>query len=354
MDLDLNGIPATKQEIKIDEEFKGLIPRLADEEYKQLKSNIVTEGKCRDPLVLWNGTIIDGHNRYEICMENHIPFKRIEMEFESREEAILWIIKNQLGRRNLKPELVAYFRGKQYEVEKNLTTNLEGKNQYSEVEAHSDTQPPPQTTAEKIGDRYGVSPATVKRDAVLAKAIDAIGEVSEAAKRNILSGETKIDRKDFSQILELDANDLQDIANQIESGDKVKIPQKVSESKKNSKAKSNIGDVRVKKFSALKKTLDIIENETDIIEDAATRKAIFAEIRCCKISLNNIQNKITPPATITKTREPAVAVEDEFKSEAEVIAVIENENISENHPVVPAAVYNAANNSYGDVLQELF
>lgn len=79
------------------------------EEFQQLKENIFRDG-CRDALVTWNSTIIDGHNRYKICDENDIPFKITAKNFDDRSEAIEWIIRNQFGRRNLqvyaKAELV--------------------------------------------------------------------------------------------------------------------------------------------------------------------------------------------------------------------------------------------------------
>ena len=84
----------------VDKEFKALIPPLSDEEYKGLEENIVKEG-CRDSIVTWEGVIVDGHNRYEICTRHNIPFNTVEKEFASRGEAIEWIILNQFGRRNL-------------------------------------------------------------------------------------------------------------------------------------------------------------------------------------------------------------------------------------------------------------
>lgn len=86
--------------MQIDEEFKNLIPKLSEEEFKQLKENILTEG-CREPIIVWNNIIIDGHNRYKICTENNITFTILEKQFEDREKAKMWIIKNQFGRRNL-------------------------------------------------------------------------------------------------------------------------------------------------------------------------------------------------------------------------------------------------------------
>lgn len=89
-------------EIKIDNEFQVLIPTLSNDEFNQLKKNILEDG-CRDALIIWNGILIDGHNRYKICTENGVKFKTIEMNFSNREEAIEWIIRNQFGRRNLLP-----------------------------------------------------------------------------------------------------------------------------------------------------------------------------------------------------------------------------------------------------------
>ena len=89
-------------ELKIDPEFESLIPPLSDEEFQQLKDNIISEGRVRDALIVWNGIILDGHNRWKIVQENpDIPFSTEEMSFTTRNEATAWMIRNQLGRRNL-------------------------------------------------------------------------------------------------------------------------------------------------------------------------------------------------------------------------------------------------------------
>ena len=86
--------------IRIDPEFKSLIPPLTDEEYDGLRDSLLNEG-CRDALVVWDGILVDGHNRYEICEKHGSPYDVVEMEFANRNDAIVWIIKNQFGRRNL-------------------------------------------------------------------------------------------------------------------------------------------------------------------------------------------------------------------------------------------------------------
>ena len=104
--------------LKIDPEFQNQIPPLTDDEYKQLEENILKEGKLLSPLIVWNNTLVDGHNRYEIVQEHpEISFSTMPLRFESREEVLSWICKNQLGRRNLTPEQKKFLIGKQYSVE---------------------------------------------------------------------------------------------------------------------------------------------------------------------------------------------------------------------------------------------
>ena len=54
--------------MKINEEFKNVMPPLTEEEYRGLEKSLLEEG-CRDPLVVWGDILIDGHNRYEICLK---------------------------------------------------------------------------------------------------------------------------------------------------------------------------------------------------------------------------------------------------------------------------------------------
>lgn len=87
-------------QIKIDSEFKALIPPLKADEYAQLEANILADG-CRDALVVWDGVLIDGHNRFEICTRHGIEFDTVEMAFDSAAHARVWMRSNQAGRRNL-------------------------------------------------------------------------------------------------------------------------------------------------------------------------------------------------------------------------------------------------------------
>lgn len=88
----------------IDETFRALIPPLSQQEREGLEAALVKDG-CREPLSVWkeNGheVLIDGHHRFEICGRRSIPFKTTTIDLPNRNEVQIWIIFNQLSRRNL-------------------------------------------------------------------------------------------------------------------------------------------------------------------------------------------------------------------------------------------------------------
>lgn len=86
--------------IKIDPEFRSLIPELTKEELAGLEASLLADG-CRDQVICWNDILVDGHNRKEICERHGIKFETRRLNFLSRDAAKAWIIKNQFARRNL-------------------------------------------------------------------------------------------------------------------------------------------------------------------------------------------------------------------------------------------------------------
>ena len=94
------GAQYEDQEIKINPEFQKLIPPLEEEEFLGLEKNILANG-CEDPIKIWNGYIVDGHNRYEICKKHGVKFRTEEKDFESAKQAKIWMIDLALDQRNL-------------------------------------------------------------------------------------------------------------------------------------------------------------------------------------------------------------------------------------------------------------
>lgn len=179
--------------LKIDPEFQGKIPPLTFEELNQLEANILRDGRIINPIIVWQGLIVDGHNRYTIAKKHpEIPFTVHEKEFASRYEAIIWICKNQLGRRNLTPEQKKYLVGKQYEAEKALIPNEKGTNQYTSlVGGQNDHQPKNEKTRARIARETNTTDSFVRRAEHFAKGVDVAEEAVPGTRQKVLSGEVK-------------------------------------------------------------------------------------------------------------------------------------------------------------------
>ena len=182
--------------LKIDPEFQSQIPPLTDDEFKQLEENILKEGKLLSPLIVWNNTLVDGHNRYEIVQEHpEISFSTMPLPFESREEVLAWICKNQLGRRNLTPEQKKCLIGKQYEAEKMKLGGDHGNSRSSNGTFSPNSQNGDlgnsRTTCKKIAAENGISKNTVLRAEQFSKGVDAAEEAVPGTRKKVLSGEVK-------------------------------------------------------------------------------------------------------------------------------------------------------------------
>jgi len=205
------------QELIIDEEFRTLLPELDSETYAQLEERILENG-CFFPLVVWGDILIDGFNRYSICMEHGIPFDTISKTFDGRDEVVIWIIANQVLRRNLSPLQLSYYRGLHYTADKRLVMKSHGRNQYTVLSRQNDGIAKTQPTAARLAEKYRVSPRTIERDAKIAEAINVLGATSPDAKRSVLSGATSITKKHLNDLLSGSEEDIVDIAAKIEDG----------------------------------------------------------------------------------------------------------------------------------------
>ncbi|KYC43823.1 hypothetical protein WA1_01305 [Scytonema hofmannii PCC 7110] len=259
--------------LKIDPEFKNLIPPLSFEEKLQLEANLQEFG-CLDPLIVWKGTsiLLDGHNRYEICTRLQMHYETVEIDLPSKDAAICWIANHQLGRRNVTPETASYLRGKRYlhlkgNKENNLKQNLpKGHFDPSEEEPQKKNPPkdksflskeepenvnlpkghfdPSESTAKTLAEQHKVGERTIKRDAQFTTALDIIAQVlGEDLKHSILTrtaGLTKKDTlslarivrdegKEAAQLFLKNKRNSLDITQQIKNKQRVPNPRRVGE-----------------------------------------------------------------------------------------------------------------------------
>lgn len=150
----------------IDTDFRNLLPELTSEEYTGLEKSIVKRGII-NPILIWNGVIVDGHNRYAIAQAHHIktiPTK--EINFQSKSDAMQWIINNQLARRNLtKSQLVKAY--EKYEAERakearERQAEYHGNQHDGGVSSNLNEVHEPIRTAAEVAKKIGVSENTYR------------------------------------------------------------------------------------------------------------------------------------------------------------------------------------------------
>lgn len=221
-----------KRQILILPELEQLIPPLLMDERQQLEQNIIREG-CREALLIWQTTkdiinpdaknthtvyvLIDGHNRYGICMKHGIDFKIHLVSFNTLYDVRQYMIDNQLGRRNLTPEQISYLRGMKYLTEKKEKGKYErlehkGQNVLYDIEEGETTVAMEEnghkgqnvlygaevvSTSQKLGKRFNVSEKTIKRDAEFASGLE---KLDPSLKLGILSGQTKVSKTLIQQV----------------------------------------------------------------------------------------------------------------------------------------------------------
>src|SRR5438132_5879305 len=118
------GVQMNNIQITIDRDFQQLIAPLLQPEFELLRSQILAQG-CLEPLYVWkteNGRILlDGHNRLRICTENNCSYTVRNVEISDREQAKLWILEHQAGRRNLTDDQRAIIWAKIYTQRTTIT-----------------------------------------------------------------------------------------------------------------------------------------------------------------------------------------------------------------------------------------
>jgi len=187
-------------ELKIDKEFKSIIPPLLPEEFKGLEENIIENG-CRDPIIVWNETIWDGHNRYDICTRNNIDYEIKHIEFKNRTEAKIWIIRNAIDKRNLssysrvelllKIETLLSDEGKKIKQE---SGKLYGSKEYKDSKKNGkkvlldQVKLPTHDTHKKIAEQSGTSKSLTTKILFLEK------NVNEETKGKLRSGGIAVDK----------------------------------------------------------------------------------------------------------------------------------------------------------------
>ena len=154
-----------------------------------------------------------------------ISFSTMPLPFESREEVLAWICKNQLGRRNLTPEQKKFLIGKQYSVE-HRKPGGNGNNQYTvtteepvqEELCQNDTIPPTATensVRKQIAERNNVSESYVVRSEKFMRGLEIMEQMMPGMQEKILSGQFKVRDADMHRLARADFPNRKQIVHEI-------------------------------------------------------------------------------------------------------------------------------------------
>lgn len=278
--------------LKIDPEFRDKIPALTEAEFEQLKENILSDGEVYEPIVTWNDTIIDGHNRWRIICENWEKLKdkyRVKpMEFENKYKAFSWMYNKQLGRRNLSDENKKYCIGKRNEAEK-LAHGGDRKSR-SKVDLE-----PNGKTAQKIADEYGIGYGTVVRAEKFAKGVDALREISQEAANSVLRGGSGASQAEIAELPNKTAQEIQKVAEDILSGE-IKKPKSKPHPKEDVERRKTIERIVEDMYNPDSVPEFTIEF---LLEDIQMNGAVYVDL---------LRNTLTDRSTLlTKDNKPLVA-----------------------------------------------
>jgi len=238
----------TLSKYQVHPDLSTLFPPLTKAEYEELQRSIKLEG-CRDPITVAGGFVIDGHNRLTICQTLGIAPQVRDLSDLLKAEADrkIWMMSNQLGRRNLKPadasrlraELVALYKangklasagrygkqpGQKTMDELGAEVGVTGRQLRDDVKQASSKPEPskPEPTSGLKSKPEAIS-HEAERDAKKAKAL-----VSTDTKFDyemaILSGRRKTLRKAIKKAKERPAEQVKEEASPLESNPDIMSP----------------------------------------------------------------------------------------------------------------------------------
>lgn len=206
--------------LKIDPEFRDKIPPLTDAEFEQLRENILSDGEVYEPIVTWNDTIIDGHNRWRIICENwdllENKFRTKPMEFADKYEAVDWMCKKQLGRRNLSDEQRTVLIGRMAQARMRTHGGDRRSEEFSS--GQNDALKKPERTRDVIAKELGIGTRTVDRAVQFTKGIDALREASAEAADKVMRGGSGVKKETVRDIPKMEREDVENLASKIVSG----------------------------------------------------------------------------------------------------------------------------------------
>lgn len=188
-----------------DPELMRLSIPYTQEEMTKLESNLIENG-CLEPIVIWNGVILDGHKRYKICLDENIDYEIKEMEFNDSIEAAIWICSKRIDQYSKKSAPYLYLIGKWYDYQKLYNSENKKKKGYR---SGTDLDPSirkgnRRITSLAMGVELGMNHSTVEKYNKVAESIERLDTIEPMLYKAILSGEVEFSQSELIRMLNYD------------------------------------------------------------------------------------------------------------------------------------------------------
>lgn len=153
-------------------EFANIFPMMGNKEHKELTKDIKQYGQ-QDPIILFEGRILDGRNRFKACKDAGVEPTTIEFKGK---DALQYVMSTNLKRRHLTDSQKAVV-GRRYKVYYSKIFP-QGKN-------HLEPVPSAESNRDKAGEVVGVSGRYIDM-------ADVVIEKNPELEEKIMSGEIKV------------------------------------------------------------------------------------------------------------------------------------------------------------------
>lgn len=205
---------------RINPEYRRMYQPITQAEYEALERELLTR-KDTVLIKVWSNNILYDFEKFEICQKHRIPYKVSRLYARNTIEALLWLCKNQLQRKDLLLEMNRYLIGKRYLFERILGSHDVAAFRGSNVVRGRPKKTAPKyddcagKTRERLGKEYNLVPMTIWKYSLFAEAIDIIYDISEELAQSILSENIKISQDNLISISKMPEKEIQNMANYL-------------------------------------------------------------------------------------------------------------------------------------------
>lgn len=210
----------TPQQLQINPEFRLMVAPMSEAKRLKQEKWMAHRGQSL-PIRVWEETILVDYETHSYSLAHGLPLRVSRVLLKTYEDAVIWICRDQLKRKDLTEEMRKYLIGKLYRVEKRLGASersaARGAIRAGEKPIEFMQTPTMQEAtaiqiAKRIGADHCISYETVRKYNNYASAIDYLYALEPLFVQKILQGAIHISHETLMEIKEMNRVELTRIA----------------------------------------------------------------------------------------------------------------------------------------------